>query len=91
MKKLVLGFGVKIFAVAQTITSNLQTADCLLESFFVGLSNAHNLSYSPHLGSQFVLHSFEFFKSPPGKFDHHIVTVWNVLVQSAVFAAGNIF
>ncbi len=76
--------------MSQTIASCLQAANRFLERFFIRFSNAHHLAYSAHLGSQLVLYAFEFFKSPAGKFDYHIIAVRHILVQRAVFAAGNI-
>ena len=37
-----------------------------------------------------VIDAFELFKSPAGEFDYDIVTVGNIFVQSAVFAAGKL-
>ena len=76
--------------MSETITSRLQASDSLLKRFFVGLADTHNLSYRAHLCPQLVLNTFEFFKCPAGKFDHDIITVRNVFVQSTIFAAGDI-
>ena len=71
---------IKILGMAQTITPRLQRADSLLESFFVGLADAHDFSHGTHLGPQLVLHALELFKSPAGKFNNHIIAVRYIFI-----------
>src|SRR5699024_816553 len=81
LQKLFFRLAVEILGKPQTITSNLQASDSLLESFFIGLANAHNLAHGAHLRSQLILHALEFFKSPAGEFDYYIVSVRYVFIQ----------
>ena len=87
--QLVLRHLMVILRIAQAVSSGLQTADRFLESLLIGLSDAHDLAYCTHLGSQLIFHAFEFLKSPAGKFDYHIIAVRYVFIQGAVFTAGD--
>ena len=89
-QQLFFGFLVEVLGPAQAAPAGFQAADGFLEGFLVGLADAHDLAYGPHLCPQFVLHAFEFFKGPAGKLDYHIISVRNVFVQSAVFSAGDV-
>ena len=89
-KQVILRFAVKIFGMPQTIAAGFQRTDGFLEGFLVGFADTHDFAYGTHLGTQFVFYAFEFFESPAGEFDHDIITIGNIFIQSAVFAAGNI-
>ena len=84
------GKTVKILGMTQAVTAGLQAADSLLEGLLIGLTDAHDLAHRTHLGAQLILNALELLKSPAGKLDDHIVTVGNILVQSAVLAAGDV-
>ena len=90
LQQLLLGHLVIIFRESQSVLADLQAADGFLESFLVGLSDAHHLAHGAHLGTQLILHAFELFKGPAGKFDYHIVAARHVFVQGSVFSAGNL-
>ena len=77
--------------MAKTVAACLKTADRFLESFLVGLTDTHHFTDGAHLGAQLILHAFEFFKSPAGEFDDHIIAIRHIFIQSSVLAAGNIF
>ena len=81
---------IAVTGTAKAVSPGLQTADGFLEGFFKVLSNAHDLADCPHLGTQLILYTFEFFKSPACKLDDHIIPVRNIFVQRSVFAAGNV-
>ena len=84
------GFLLQIRNLPQAVPAGFQGTDCLLKCFLVILSNAHDLAYGPHLGTQPVFHALKLFKCPTGKLNHHIVPARHIFVQSAVFSAGNI-
>ena len=90
MEQLFFCAHVEILCMPQSIASRLQTADCFLERFLIGFAHTHDFAYGTHLGSQLVLHAFEFFKRPACKFDYHIIAIRNVFVQGAVFSTGDI-
>ena len=90
LQQLFFGFFIKIFGMSQTVPSGFQASDCFLEGFFKSLSNTHDLSHRAHLSAQLVLHPFEFFKGPAGKFNYHVISVRHIFVQCTVFSAGNI-
>ena len=82
---------VKILYMTQTVTSFFQRTDGLLECFLIILADTHNFAHGAHLGSQFIVHAFELFKSPAGKFHDNIISVGHIPVQGAVLAAGQVF
>ena len=90
LQKLFFCHGIKILRMAETVLSDLQTADGFLERLFEVLSNAHNFAHGTHLGSQLILHAFELLKRPAGELDHHIVAVRHIFIKSSVLAARDI-
>ena len=82
---------VKILYMSQTVTSFFQRTDGFLESLLIILADAHDFAHGTHLGSQFIVHAFELFKSPAGKFHDNIISVGHIPVQGAVLAAGQVF
>ena len=89
-QKLLLRLLMEILSPAQTVTSNFKASNRLLKSLFVSLSNTHHFSDCTHLCSQLILNAFEFLKSPARKLDHHIVSIWHVVVQSPIFSTRNL-
>ena len=89
-QKLFLGLLMEILCKAKTVTADFQAADCLLESFLVGLTDTHDLAYGSHLSTQLVLRILEFFKCPTGKLNYHIISAGYILIQCTVYAAGNL-
>ena len=67
----------------EAVAPCLQRSNCLLKCLFVGLTNTHYLSHSPHLCAQFILGPFKFFKAPASKLDYYVFAPWGVLIQSA--------
>ena len=76
--------------VSKPVVAVFQTADRLLERFLKVFADAHHFTDSAHLCSELVLHAFEFFKSPAGKFDYNVVAVRNIFIQCPVLSARNI-
>ena len=75
----------------QSVTVFFQRTDCLLEGFFIVFTDAHDFADGAHLCTQLVLDTFEFLECPAGELDDDIVTARVILIQCAVFAAGQIF
>ena len=90
LHQFILCFLMEIFGKSQTITSDFQTADSLLECFFIIFTDTHNFADSTHLCSQLVLGIFEFFKCPSGKFNNNIISAWHIFVQCTIDAAWNL-
>ena len=76
--------------MSQTVTPCFQGTDRLLKSFLIGLADTHNLTHGTHLSPQLILYALELFKGPACKFDHHIIAVRHIFIQSTVLAAGNL-
>ncbi len=72
--QLVCGLPIEILCKAKAVPARFQRPDCLLQGFLVCLADAHCLADCTHLCAKFVLGILKFFKGPPGKLDHHIVT-----------------
>ena len=81
---------VEVLRAAKTIAADLQAADCLLESFFISLSDAHNFAYGAHLRAKLILYALELLKCPAGELDYNIIAVRNILVQRAVLCRRRI-
>ncbi|CDE80494.1 unknown [Ruminococcus sp. CAG:353] len=88
--KLFLGLIVEILCKAQTVAALFKASDSLLESFLVGLADAHYFAHSTHLSTKLVLGVLELLKCPACKLDNDVVTVGIILVKSTVLAAGDI-
>ena len=82
---------VEVFNMSQTIPAFFQRTYGFLEGFFIIFADAHDFAYCPHLGSQLVIHTLEFFKSPPGEFHYNIISVRYIFIQRTVLAAGQVF
>ena len=80
----------EIFCKSQTVLADFQASDRFLESFFISLSDTHNFTNGAHLSAQLVFDTFELFKCPTRELDYHVISVRNVFVQCAVFAARNL-
>ena len=95
MRKHAQQFFLRLFVVilrkAKAVAAGLQTADCFLEGFLVGFSDAHDLANRAHLCAELVFHAFEFLEGPAREFDYDIVAVRHILVKRAVFAALDLF
>ena len=81
---------VEVFDKSKAIAVLLQRTDRLLESFFVILADAHDFTDSSHLCAEMIIYALEFFKRPAGEFNDNVITVRNIFVQRAVFAAGKV-
>ena len=81
---------VKILYMTQAIAPFFQRTDGFLEGFLIIFADAHDFAHGAHLSPQFVVYAFELFKGPAGKFHNNIISVRHVLVQSAVFSAGQV-
>ena len=90
LQQLLLGELMEILDIAETVASGLQAADSLLESFLVGLTDAHDLADRAHLRAELVLNTLELLKCPAGELDNYIVTARNVPIERAAFAAGDV-
>ena len=88
LQQLLLAELMEILHKAEAVASGLQAADCLLESFLVGLTDAHDLAYGAHLRAELVLNTLELLKCPAGELDYYVVTARNILIEGAAFAAG---
>ncbi len=89
-KQKLLGFFLQLRDLPQTVSPGLQRTYGLLEGFLIILPYAHDFAHGPHLGAQPILHALKLLKGPAGKLYHHIVSVRHILIQRAVFAAGNV-
>ena len=90
LEQLGQGLFVEVLGVAQTVAAGLQRADGLLEGFFIGLADGHDLAHGAHLRAQLVLGLLELFKRPARELDDHIVAVGDVVLECAVLAAGDV-
>ena len=77
--------------MTKTTAADFQTADSFLESFFICFTDAHHFADSAHLRSQFIFYPFKLLKCPAGKFNHYIIAVRHVFIQSTIFSTWNIF
>ena len=91
LQQLFLCQGIEILGMSQTITAGLQAADSLLESFLISLTDTHDFADCTHLCTQLVLNAFKFLECPAGELDYNIVSIGNILVQSTVFSARDVF
>ena len=89
-EKLFLAQVIEVADMTETVASFFKRADCLLESFLVGLSDAHDFAYSAHLRAELVLDALEFLKCPSCEFDYDIIAVRHIFVEGAVLAARKI-
>ena len=81
---------VEILREAQAVTAGFKRTNGLLEGFLVRFADGHHFAHSTHLGAQPVFDALELLESPTGELQHDVVTVGNVLVERAVFAARDL-
>ena len=81
---------IEVADMTETVASFFERADCFLESFLVGLSDAHDFAYSAHLRAELVLDALELLKCPSCEFDYDIIAVRNIFVEGAVLTARKI-
>ena len=89
LQQLFLALFVKIFCKTQSVSSDFQTADGLLEGFLVGLADAHYFSDRTHLRTQFVLRILKFLECPSCKLYDNVIAAGHIFVQCSVYTAGN--
>ena len=76
--------------MSQTIASGFQGADCFLECFLIILADTHDFTNGSHLGTQFIFHALELFKSPACKLNNNIISVRYILIQRTILTTGDI-
>ena len=90
LEQLLQALFVEVLGKAQAVSSVLQGADRLLEGFFIGLADAHDLAHGAHLRAELVLGLLELLKGPSGELDDHVVAAGDVVLERAVLAAGDV-
>ena len=60
-----------------------------MKRLLVVFPDAHGFANSAHLGSELILNTFKFFKSPSGEFYYHIITGRCIFLKGAVTPVGD--
>ena len=90
IKKLIESLLVEILGEAETSATAFKSADRLLESLLISLTNGHYLADSLHLGTEMIFNGAELLERPAGELKNNIIARRSVLVEAAVAPVGNL-
>ena len=89
IKKLVERLLVEILGEAETGATAFKSADRLLESLLISLTDRHYLADGLHLGTEMVLHGAELLERPASELKNDIIARRSILIEATVTPVGN--